>query len=138
MKIGAMLGDIVGSLFKKPVTEMYPFTRKPTPKKLRGRVVYDAAKCIGCGFCVRECPANALELIIIDRASRRFVMKYNLNRCIYCDQCNTVCRPKCIGLSSEQWELAALTRELFIELMGKQEDVQSILAKPVETVPVES
>ena len=38
MKIGAMLGDIFGSLFKKPVTEMYPFVKTAGPNRLRGQL----------------------------------------------------------------------------------------------------
>jgi len=133
-----MLGDIARSLFKKPVTELYPFVKKPAPERLHGKLAYDAEKCIGCGLCVRDCPANALELIVIDRAAKRFVMKYNIHRCIFCDQCKVVCRPKCIGLTNENWELAALNRDLYIITFGRDEDVQSLLAKPVETVPGES
>jgi formate hydrogenlyase subunit 6/NADH:ubiquinone oxidoreductase subunit I len=136
--IGSMLSDIVGSLFKKPVTEMYPYEKKPVPDRLRGKISYDAEKCIGCSLCVRDCPANALELIVIDRAAKRFVMKYNIDRCIYCNQCNQVCRPKCIELTNEYWELAGLSTEPFTVLLGRESDVQQLLAKPVETVPCES
>ena len=65
MRIGAMLGDISRSLFKRPVTERYPFERKPTPERLRGQLTFDAAKCTGCKICVRDCPA------VRDRAARR-------------------------------------------------------------------
>ena len=136
--IGSVLNDIIGSLFKKPVTEMYPFEKKSVPDRLRGKLSYDAEKCIGCSLCVRECPANALELIVIDRATKRFVMKYNIDRCIYCNQCTQVCRPKCIELTNENWELAALATGSFTVLYGRESDVQQLLAKPVETVPSES
>jgi formate hydrogenlyase subunit 6/NADH:ubiquinone oxidoreductase subunit I len=127
MKIGAMLGDIVGSLFKKPVTEMYPFQRKETPERLRGKMIWDPEKCTGCQLCVKDCPADALELIVLDKVNKRFVMRYNEDRCTFCAQCVQSCRFKCLEMSNEQWELAALNKEPFTVYYGKDEDVKFLL-----------
>ena len=82
MKIGSMLGDIATSLFRKPVTENYPFEKKVAPEALRGKLYYDPSKCTGCMLCIKDCPANAIELITVDKAAKRFVMKYcNSNKC---------------------------------------------------------
>jgi formate hydrogenlyase subunit 6/NADH:ubiquinone oxidoreductase subunit I len=127
MKIGSMLGDIVGSLFKKPVTEMYPFQRKETPDRLRGKMIWDPEKCTGCQLCVKDCPADALELIVLDKVNKRFVMRYNEDRCTFCAQCVQNCRFKCLEMSNEQWELAALNKEPFTVYYGKDEDVKFLL-----------
>ena len=129
MTIGAMLGDVVRSLFKNPATEKYPFVKKTAPERLRGKVNWKAESCIGCNLCVRECPANALELITIDKKAKRFVMHYDVNRCIYCAQCEHSCKFGSIYLSDTEWELAALTQEPFKVYYGKEEDVEVILAK---------
>lgn len=127
MKIGAMIGDIVTSLFKRPATERYPFERKPAPARLRGKLVWDPAKCSGCQLCVKDCPSEALELITIDRVAKRFVMRYHADRCTYCGQCVENCRFECLGMSSEDWELAALGKEPFTVYYGREEDVQFLL-----------
>ncbi|MCE1252926.1 MAG: 4Fe-4S binding protein [Anaerolineae bacterium] len=129
MKLMSMLGDVVGSLFKKPFTEQYPFEKKPAPESLRGKLTWDASKCSGCMLCVKDCPANAIELITIDKANKRFVMKYHMDRCTFCDQCVVNCRLKCLDLSNEQWELAALSHEPLTVYYGRDEDIQFLLEK---------
>ncbi len=129
MTIGSMFGDIVGSLFKKPVTEHYPFERNPDPELLRGKLVYDASKCSGCQLCVKDCPADALELLVVDKAAKKFVLRYSIDRCTFCSQCVESCRFKCLDLSSEMWELAAVKREPFTVYYGREEDIQTILAR---------
>lgn len=132
MKIGAMLGDIMRSLFKRPVTERYPFKRYPAPERLRGKLVWDPAKCTGCGLCAKDCPSNALEVIVLDRAAKKFVMRYHMDRCTYCAQCVQNCRFDCLGMSNEQWELASLQKKPFTVFYGKDEDVECLLAKTAE------
>jgi formate hydrogenlyase subunit 6/NADH:ubiquinone oxidoreductase subunit I len=129
MKFGTMFGDIFSSLFKKPATEKYPFVKKAAPERLHGRMEWDASKCIGCNMCVRDCPANALDLIVIDKSKKRFVMKYNTNRCIYCAQCVSSCRFGALKLSNETWELAALNQDPFTVYYSRYEDADALLAK---------
>ncbi len=126
MRIGAMLGDISRSLFKKPVTEMYPFTRKPAPERLRGKLVFVPDKCTGCKICVRDCPANALELLVVDKATKRFVLRFHSDRCTYCAQCVFSCNFDAISLSHQDWELAALSKDSFAIPCGRPEDVAAL------------
>ena len=123
MRIGAMLGDISRSLFKRPVTELYPFERRPTPERLRGQLQFDASKCSGCKICVRDCPANALELVVVDKATKRFAMKFHTDRCTYCAQCVVSCNFSSLSMTHEQWELAGLSRDQFLLTMGREEDL---------------
>lgn len=129
MKLGSMLGDIVRSLFKKPATEQYPFTRYQEPERLRGKLVWDPSKCSGCQLCIKDCPADAIELVTLDRASKKFVMKYHEDRCTYCAQCVVNCRFKCINMSNEQWEMASVKKEPFTVYYGKDEDIQLLLER---------
>ena len=129
MRLGAMFSDIFGSLFKKPITEQYPFVRKETPERLRGKLIWDPDKCTGCMMCVKDCPSNAIELIVIDKAAKRFVMKYHMDRCTFCDQCVVNCRFDCLGLSREEWELASLTQEPMTVYYGKDEDIKFLMEK---------
>lgn len=127
--IGSMVGDVLRSFFSKPVTRRYPFERKEAPENFRGKLVWDLSKCTGCQLCVKDCPANALELIVVDRASKRFVMRFHADRCTYCAQCEVNCRFKCLQLSSQEWELAALSKEPFTVYYGRDVDVDAFLAE---------
>lgn len=129
MTIGSMLGDVVKSFFKKPVTEKYPFVRQEAPENLRGKLVWEPEKCTGCMLCVKDCPSNALELIVLDKVNKRFVMKYNLDQCTFCAQCVINCRFSCLNMSEEQWELASTKKEPFEVYYGREEDVKFLLEK---------
>jgi formate hydrogenlyase subunit 6/NADH:ubiquinone oxidoreductase subunit I len=143
MSVGAMLSDIVSSLFKKPVTQLYPFERTTSTNNLRGKLYYDPEKCTGCQLCVKDCPADAIELIVVDKVNKRFVMRYHIDRCTFCNQCVQSCRFKCLNLSDEDWELAALKKEPFTVYYGKDEDVKGLLERAArpgaeENAPCES
>lgn len=132
MSIGAMLGDIVRSLFKKPSTEKYPYERKPAPERLRGMLHYDATKCTGCMLCMKDCTANAIEIITIDKANKRFVMRFHADRCTYCSQCVENCRFECLNMSPEEYELAALSKQPFEVTYGREEDVKILLERTAQ------
>jgi formate hydrogenlyase subunit 6/NADH:ubiquinone oxidoreductase subunit I len=135
MRVGAMIGDISRSLFKKPVTERYPFERRPAPERLRGRLLFDPDTCTGCKICVRDCPARAVELVVVDKATKRFVMRFHTDRCTYCAQCVVSCHFDALAMSHEQWELAALSRDPFLLNLGRPEDVEQMLKPAAAPVP---
>ena len=53
----------VSQLFSKPSCEMYPFVPKEAAPHYRGRIAYDADKCIGCGLCTRVCDGEAITIV---------------------------------------------------------------------------
>lgn len=129
MKIGSMLGDLLTSLFKRPATQRYPFEKAPAPERLRGRLFWDPAKCVGCQLCIKDCPANAIELVVLDKVNKRFVMRYHADRCTYCAQCVMTCRFKCMDMSNEVWEEASTNKKPFEVYYGKDEDVEFLLER---------
>lgn len=133
MSFGSMFKDLLLSFFSAPVTEKYPFERPDTADRFRGKLHYDPSKCTGCNLCSKDCPANALEIVILDRATKRFVARYNMARCVYCGQCIQSCRFKCLELSKEDWELAALNKDLFSVNYGKDADIAAFLERSVST-----
>ncbi len=133
MTIGSMLGDIVESFFKKPVTIKYPFAKSEPPQDFRGKVVWNPETCNGCTMCVKDCPSSALELFVVDKAAKKFVMLYRADHCTFCGQCEVSCRSKSIELSNNQWELAATTLTPFEVYYGREEDVKTILEQAAQT-----
>ncbi|HWQ83765.1 MAG TPA: 4Fe-4S binding protein [Anaerolineales bacterium] len=128
MSVVGMLKDVVGSLFKAPFTEQYPFVRNEAPERLRGKLIWSPEKCTGCGLCTKDCPANALEVIIVDRAKKEFIIHYNTSKCTYCGQCVESCRQGSYVMSNVEWELAALTKESFQVTYARPEVLEKFLA----------
>ena len=88
-KKNGLLFALVDALFSRPETVRYPFSPVSLPEGFRGAIEFDAECCIGCGLCVRDCPANALELI---RESREvYQLRYFPTRCAFCGQCQATC-----------------------------------------------
>lgn len=129
MKIGSMFKDLLTSFFQKPVTENYPTERPEVAQRFRGKLYYDPAKCTGCNLCSKDCPSDALEMIHIDRAAKRFVARYHVDRCTYCGQCVQSCKFKCMGMSNQDWELAALDKQSFEVFYGRDEDIAALMEK---------
>ena len=113
MRIGSMLSDIMRSLVRRPFTERYPFVVRPAPERTRGRLEWDAEKCTGCMLCVKDCPADAIQVTVIDRAAKKFIFRYRTDRCVYCGQCVVSCKPGALSMSAEHWHLSSTTKESF-------------------------
>lgn len=94
-----LLPELVRTLFGRRVTVRFPFTPLELPAYFRGRVVVRPELCAGCGLCVRDCPAFALEL---EREGReQFRLIHYHDRCAYCGQCEDSCRLGAIALVNE-------------------------------------
>lgn len=127
MKIGMMVRDVLRSLLRRPVTRQYPFTRTNAPESLRGKLCWEPQKCTGCLLCVKDCPADAIEVIMVDKANKRFAMHYHLDRCTFCSQCVISCRTGALKMSNSEWELAAANKDTFELWYGNNEDVQRMV-----------
>ena len=91
MKIASMLNDVFASLFKRPFTELYPYAVKPAPPNLRGKLLCDESKCDGCKLCGRDCPAKAIEVELVDRATKKVASSARAPR-------RRCARARCLGL----------------------------------------
>ena len=116
MKIASMLNDVFLSLFRRPFTELYPYAVKPAPARLRGKLLWEEEKCKACMLCVRDCPAQAIQIEVADRASRKYVFHYHMDRCIYCAQCVASCKEEALSMSSTLYHLASADKATFTEV----------------------
>jgi len=94
-----LLPQIWHALKQGPRTVEYPFAPAELPEGYRGRVVINAENCRGCSLCVRDCPAEALELERKGKDQYRLI--YHPDRCAYCGQCEVSCNFDAIHLSNE-------------------------------------
>ncbi len=120
MKVSTLFGNMLHSLFIRPATRSYPQVRTTVPERLRGRLVWRPVGCTGCSLCVKDCPADAIQLIDIDRANKQFKMRYHVDRCTFCGQCVQSCRFNCLELAHDQWELATVQRNAFVIEYGEE------------------
>ncbi len=108
-----LLPQLWRTLFTRPITVRYPLGPLELPPYFRGRVVIDIDLCRGCGLCVRDCPAFALELeresdtLGPSKGRDQFRLIHYHDRCAYCGQCQDVCRYEAIWLTSEYVPAAA-------------------------------
>lgn len=104
---GRMAGEVLRHATQKPATVLYPAERVEMPRDYRGRIVFHAAKCVGCKLCQKDCPSSALEIEKV--GDKRFQAVFHLDRCIFCAQCVDSCNKDAME-STRDYELATLDR----------------------------
>jgi formate hydrogenlyase subunit 6/NADH:ubiquinone oxidoreductase subunit I len=111
MRIAAFLPEIIRHLFKKPATVDYPFKKLEPPPDFRGTPFLRPELCIVCRACARDCPAEAIDILTVNEAEKKFKMIIHNDRCIHCAQCVDSCptTPKAMEMD-HLFEISALSR----------------------------
>jgi formate hydrogenlyase subunit 6/NADH:ubiquinone oxidoreductase subunit I len=104
---GRMTGEVLRHVAQRPATMNYPAQAAVMPPAYRGKIVFHAAKCVGCKLCQKDCPAGALEINKV--GDKRFEAIFRFDRCIYCAQCVDSCNKDAME-STREFELATLDR----------------------------
>ena len=103
----AFAKEMLANMFKSPVTSRYPVEpRVPVPGD-RGKVVNDIQKCIFCGSCQRNCPADA---IVVNRAEKSW--EINPFSCVQCRSCVDNCPKKCLSMDPNYTEPATAKQNI--------------------------
>ncbi|MCD6325660.1 4Fe-4S dicluster domain-containing protein [Candidatus Bathyarchaeota archaeon] len=107
IKMPQMIVEIASAVFKKPFTFQYPFTKPKVPEGLRGRQIFHPERCISCGLCARDCPAEAIEMVEVSGKKMPLI---HLDSCIFCYICVENC-PRNALTESTFYELASTNKE---------------------------
>ena len=102
-----MVGEVLRAATRRPATRRYPATPVRLPASFRGKVRFIAERCVGCGLCQKDCPADALRIEEVGK--KRFRAVFLLDRCIFCAQCVDSCNKDALE-STTEFELATLDR----------------------------
>jgi len=116
-----LLPEALRTLFGRRVTVRFPFEPLDLPSYYRGKVVIQEELCVGCGACVRDCPAFGLELEREGKGKFRLVLYHD--RCTYCGQCQDSCRQGAIELVNEFAEVSEereKMRQTLVEREGNE------------------
>lgn len=105
-----MYRRVLSSIFKKPATGKYPFTKCVPAEGFRGKQVFDISLCVSCGLCSRDCPANAIEMVEFEDKKRPI---FFLDRCIFCYQCAESCPRNAIKVT-DFFELATTDKSSLV------------------------
>jgi len=112
-----LVPDVLRSLLRSPETTRFPYVKTEFLPIYRGRVTIHAENCIGCGLCVRDCPAGALNLE--RRTKTSFTLFHFAERCSFCAQCEYSCKFDAIYLENQYWESVDDKDKLHIRLVKK-------------------
>ena len=141
----AGFGVTFRTMFRKVVTEQYPFEKLPTAPRFHGRHQLNRwpdglEKCIGCELCAWACPADA---IYVEGGSNtdeerfspgeRYGRVYQINylRCILCGLCIEACPTRALTMTNE-YELADTNRA---DLIYEKTDLLAPLLPGMEQPP---
>jgi len=104
---GKIIKLALESLTREPATTRYPYEKSGMGKNFRGKIKFNAERCIGCKMCERDCPTGAIKIKKI--GEKQFEAEFDLAKCIYCAQCVDSCLKKALEYTGE-FELAQLDR----------------------------
>lgn len=102
------------NLFSKPSTVLYPAVSVEAKPNYRGRVMYDAEKCVNCGMCIKVCSPQAITRTSepVD-GGEKITYEIDMTSCTFCASCQDFCGTGAIWLS-EDFHLAATDHEQLI------------------------
>ncbi|OGX14757.1 MAG: hypothetical protein A2166_05580 [Omnitrophica WOR_2 bacterium RBG_13_41_10] len=115
------LKEAIKALIEGPYTSKFPYEPHKPYERFRGKPEFHEDDCMGCTACVSVCPSDALSFrdeIVNGKAKR--MLKYQMDLCIFCGQCQANCPTEKGIMLSQEFDLATT---------GKREDLKQEIKK---------
>ena len=107
--------EAISQLFSKPSCDMYPVVPSEAAPGYRGRIVYHADKCIGCGMCERVCSGNAITRTVEKvEEGDKITLTFNLGSCTFCATCADFCSKNAIEFTGDYHMIATKEEDLLV------------------------
>ena len=107
--------EAVKQLFSKTSCAMYPVAPSEAAPRYRGRIVYHADKCIGCGMCERVCAGGAISRTTEKvEEGDKITMTFNLGSCTFCSHCADFCSRSAIEFTGDYHMVATKEEDLLV------------------------
>ena len=110
------LKEAIHNVFTKPSTVEYPFKvpEIPPAEGYRGRIAYDAEKCVNCGMCVKVCSPSAITRTFEDvEGGQKITYEFDLTSCTFCGTCADFCSEKAITMTQD-YHMAATSHDQLV------------------------
>lgn len=111
------LKEAIKALIRGPYTSGFPYKKHLPFERFRGKTEFHQEDCVGCGACAQVCPAGAIQMQ--DSRGKR-TLTINLDKCIFCGQCQA----NCITAKG-----IILSREFDLATTGEREELKQSIEK---------
>lgn len=96
------LKTAIRNLFTKPSTVKYPYVPVEAKPGYRGRIAYDAEKCVSCGLCMKACSPGAITMTSEKvEGGSNITYTFDMGSCTFCGFCATFCTRGAIKLTED-------------------------------------
>jgi len=135
--MSSFLNILLKNVLGGPSTDPFPFGPTFEPKRLRGRVVIDPDKCMGCGMCKNSCVAGAID-ITKDAESKGWTITVWQDSCCLCASCRTYCPMKAVDIVPD-WHSAHFEEDKYSRIEQHTIEYQpcTVCGKPVRVLSLE-
>lgn len=105
----------IKNLFSKPSTVPFPKVNVQAKPNYRGRIAYDASKCVACGLCIKVCSPSAIEKTVEEvEGGQNITYTFNLTSCTFCGTCADFCGRKAITMTDDYHMVATDVKDLMV------------------------
>lgn len=107
------LKNVIENLFSRPVPRPFPRPEEQGKPGYRGRISYDADKCVNCGNCIRVCSPGAITRVFEEKeGGKQITYSFDLTSCTFCAMCQDFCEEQAIRLTPDYHMVARDAAEL--------------------------